>query len=47
MDFLKIRLLPNGLVYILQGNGAGVEWESWLEPQLAVEFIKCLVGGQK
>lgn len=43
MDFLKIRLLKNGLVYILQANGKGIRWEAWLEPALAVEFIKVRV----
>lgn len=42
MDFLKIKLLSNGLVYILQGK-PGMTFESWLEPELAVEFIAHLV----
>jgi hypothetical protein len=47
MDFLKIRLLPNGLIYVLQGTNAGVIWESWLEPELAVKFVRFLVKGRK
>ena len=45
MDFLKIKLLKDGRVYILQRTKQGVEWESWLEPSLAVRFIKHLMRG--
>lgn len=47
MDFQKITLTPDGLLYIRWLSAGGNVWESWLEPMDAVSFIKALlkIGG--
>lgn len=43
MDFQKITLTPDGYIYIKWISKLGNIWESWVDPQDVVEFIKTLV----